>query len=101
MLGDIFSGLEKHGIKTVVEKRSSIFQPEKSVIANTQKLQVKKFYINDYIYTKNFIYQVCDQTFMSYVRRHGKTRIKYVAFDLRPVHVPIKPMFYDIVMCVL
>ena len=99
MLNDIFAGLEKFGMRSVLEKNTDIYHQAATDNKPLKETLAKRFSIDDYIYAKNFVCAVCDQSFKSYVVKHGKTRVESVEFDLRPIHTPIEPMLYDVVMC--
>ena len=96
---NIFGGLEKFGLGEVVEKNQVIFEEEIKSDEPIEKKQIKSFNIDDYIYLKTYTCPVCDKEFKSYAVRHGKVRMEAIEYDLRPIHTPIEPLFYDVIMC--
>ena len=100
MTDNIFGGLEKFGLETLIDKAADIFdsaakrkQPE----AETKKEKV--FDIDDYIYPKRFDCPVCLKNFITFVPKWSKMRLQGTDYDLRAIYEPINPMFYDVIVC--
>jgi len=98
-MDDIFAGLEKFGMKKVAENVPQVFKAEQTKEVVKTEAVVKEFKIEDIIYEKSYVCQVCNFNFKSYAVRHGKTRITSIEFDLRPIYTPIEPLLYDVIIC--
>jgi len=96
---NIFSGLEKFGLSSIIDKNLEIYNPETSSQEAGENEKESAFSIEDYIFAKNFTCPVCTQNFKSNIVRERRIRLESVEYDLRPVYSPIDPLFYDVVVC--
>ena len=96
---NIFSGLEKFGLSSIIDKNLEVYNPETSSQEAGENEKESAFSIEDYIFAKNFTCPVCTQNFKSNIVRERRIRLESVEYDLRPVYSPIDPLFYDVVVC--
>jgi len=96
---NIFSGLEKFGLSSVIDKKIEVYNPDASPQDAEQDEKESSFCIEDYIFAKNFTCTVCTQNFKSNIVRERRIRLESVEYDLRPIYSPIDPLFYDVVVC--
>jgi uncharacterized protein (DUF2225 family) len=98
-IGDIFDDLHKFGLASVANKQTEIFVPEVEKIKGVKEKEPAPFNIDDYVYEKKFKCPVCEQHFTCDAVKESKIKVQSIEFDLRPICVPVDPLFYGIVVC--
>ncbi|MDR0272150.1 MAG: DUF2225 domain-containing protein [Clostridiales bacterium] len=98
-ISDIFNDLHKFGLKAVASRQTEIFVPEVEKAVGVKEKEVAPFNIDDYVYEKKFRCPVCEQTFTCDVVKESKIKVQSIEFDLRPICVPVDPLYYGIVVC--
>ena len=51
------------------------------------------------LYDKTFTCPVCEKTFKSKMIRKGKSKYIRSDIDLKPIYYPLKPEYYDVIVC--
>ena len=93
---EIFAGIERFSLSGVIGGNPADTLPPHppEVPASEDGIE-----ISNYVFPKKMECPVCGGHFSSYVTKEKKTRLMTVELDLRPVHTPIDPNYYDVVIC--